>query len=151
MSAITHENPQGFFSKILELVIDRILAFTDYFLVERRVTLSETTLFLFAVSWTVWFIFKNVAGLDAVLGKALLVSALGFMSTAHFFSFFFKDLLGRAIVACGYAFLYSFLMFVGIHAGDGAPSTPTLFVFMTLSVFIAVRLFRERQEETTGE
>lgn len=129
----------------MESLIDGIIAFTDYFILRKRVTLSETTVFIFSLSWTLWFIFMGVYVSEMALTRSVWVTLFSMTTTAHFLSFFFENIIGRAYVACAYAVIWCFLTFLSAYTGSIAPAVPTLAVMTFLSVFIAVRLFRERQ------
>lgn len=135
--------PQSVFHKLFDVIIDRIILFSDYFIVKKHVTLSETTLLVFNLSWLLWF-FVGVPEPEQILSRSLIITTLGFAGTFHFASFFIENRIGRALAAALYAFVWSFLMFVYFYSGEGAPAAPTLFVMMMLSVFICVRLVRER-------
>jgi hypothetical protein len=131
---------------LMETLIDRIVLFTDYFIVQKHITLSETAMFAFSLSWTLWFVFVGVYVSEMALSRAIWATLFAMTTIAHFCSFFFKDIVGRAFVACAYAFVWCFLTLLSAYTGSVAPAVPTLFVFTFLSVFIAVRLFRERQQ-----
>lgn len=131
------------FDKFIDVIIDRIITFTDYFIVRKHVTLSEGALFAFSLSWTLWFIFMGVYISEMALSRAIWVTLFGMGTALHFASFFFKNIRGRAVVVCLYAFVWCFLTFLSLYTVSVAPAVPTLAVFTLLSIFIAVRLFRE--------
>lgn len=135
------------FERFMDSLIDGIIAFTDYFIVKKRVTLSETAIFMFSLTWTMWFLFRGVYVSEMALARSVWITLFAMTTTAHFFSFFFDNIIGRAYVACSYAVIWCFLTFLSAYTGSVAPAVPTLAVFTFLSVFIAVRLFRERQTQ----
>jgi CHASE2 domain-containing sensor protein len=126
-------------------LLDTIEAFNDYFILRKHVTLSETTMFMFSLGWTLWFVFVGVYVSELALSRAVWATLFAMSTVAHFCSFFFKDIIGRAFVASTYAVLWCFLTLLSAYTGSIAPAVPTLAVFTFLSVFVAVRLFRERQ------
>lgn len=129
----------------MESIVDAIVLFTDYFILQKKVTLSETTMFLFSFGWLLWFIFQGVYVSETALARSLWVTLFAMTTLAHLISFFFDNIIGRAYVACAYAVVWCFLTFLTAYTGSIAPAVPTLAVFTFLAVFIAVRLFRERQ------
>lgn len=131
----------------MEALIDGIIAFTDYFIIKKHVTLSETATFAFSLSWTLWFIFRGVYMSELALSRSVWITLFAMTTLAHFISFLFDNIIGRAYVACSYAVIWCFLTFLSAYSGLVAPAVPTLAVFTFLSVFIAVRLFRERQTQ----
>lgn len=135
------------FERVVEALVDGIERINDFFITKKKVTLTETMIFWFAFSWTAWFVIKGVYVSDEPVYRAIWVSLFAMMTIAHFVSFFFDDIIGRAYVACGYAFIWCFLAFLSAFTGSIAPALPTLLVFSMASVFIAVRLFRERRSQ----
>jgi hypothetical protein len=135
------------FDRFMESLIDGIIAFTDYFIIKKHVTLSETAIFVFSFTWTLWFIFMGVYVSEMALSRAVWVTLFAMTTLAHFISFFFENISARAYVACTYAVIWCFLTFLSAYTGSVAPAVPTLAVMTFLSVFIAVRLFRERQTQ----
>lgn len=131
---------------VFNALLDTIEAFNDYFILQKRVTLSETALFMFSLSWAVWFIFVGVYVSDMALSRAAWATVFSMSAIAHLGSFIFKDIFARAIIISVYAFTWCFLTLLSAYTQSTAPAVPTLFVFTFLSVFVAVRLFRERQQ-----
>lgn len=131
------------FERVVDSLIDGILAFTDYFVTQKRVTLSETALFLFTFSWSVWFLFKGVYVSEMALGRSAWTAIFLMSAVAHFLAFLMEGTLCRAIVVSLYALIFCFLTLLSYYTGSTAPAAPTLAVETFLSVFIAVRLFRE--------
>jgi hypothetical protein len=131
------------FEILVDLIVDRIVIFTDYFIVKKHVTLSETTLLCFSLAWSLWFIFRGTYVAEVTLGQEAWAVLFTVMATAHVVSFFFKNLLGRAAIATCYAVVWCFMTFFSFYTGSTVPAVPTLSVITFLSVFIAVRLFRD--------
>jgi hypothetical protein len=132
--------------RFVDMVIDRIIGFTDYFILTKHITLSETSLFSFSATWFLWICFAPGTSPEAALmSRASWATLFGIMTLSHFVTFFFADIMGRAMVSCVYACVWAFLFILTILAGSTAPAAPTLLVLTGMSVFIAVRLFRERR------
>lgn len=130
------------FERVVDSVIDGILAFTDYFVLRKRVTLSETTLFLFCLSWAIWFLFEGVYVADMALARSVWVTIFLMMSIAHLLAFVSDGIKARAWVVSLEATVLCFLALLTLYTGSIAPAVPTLAVMTFLGVFIAVRLFR---------
>lgn len=131
--------------RIIDSLIDRIIIFTDYFIVKQHITLSETVLFAMSVIRTIWF---GIFGVKMIEGQALVNHEAWFYvffaaMLAHFVSFFFTNLIYRIIALVGVAFIWCFLGSLLLFAAVESPAVPTFLAFSALSVFIAVRLVRE--------
>jgi hypothetical protein len=126
-------------------LLDTIEAFSDYFILKKRVTLSETSLFMFSLAWTVWFVFVGVYVSEMAMSRAAWATVFALATISHLISFFIKDIIVRAFVVSTYAVTWFFLMLLSAYTGSIAPAVPTLLVCTYLAVFVSVRLFRERQ------
>lgn len=130
--------------KLVDLMIGRIVAFSDYFILEKRVTLSETTVFALSLTWLLWFVFGGTFyETDTPLSRLTWVLVFATTTVTHFTGFFFKTVIARAYVMCFHAFVWGFLCILALQTLSSPPAFPTLFVFTILSSMLAVRLFRE--------
>lgn len=125
-------------------LLDTIEAFNDYFILKKRVTLSETSLFLFSLSWAVWFALVGVYVSEMAMSRAAWATVFIATTVIHLATFFFQNITGRAFIVSIYAVMWCFLTLLSAYTGSTAPAAPTLFVLTFLAVFVAVRLFRER-------
>lgn len=128
--------------RLIENLLDTIVAFSDYFVIRKRVTLSETTLFFFSFSWAVWFLAEGVYVAEMALARSAWVTIFLMMTVAHFCTFLFDGIKARAYVVSLEATVFCFLALLTAYTGSITPAFPTLAVLTFLSVFIAVRLFR---------
>lgn len=128
---------------LFEALLDTIEAFSDYFIFQKRVTLSEACLFWFSFAWTLWFICVGVYVSDSVMSRAAWTTVFMTSTTAHFFAFFAKGTKPRAYVISGYAVIWCFLTLLSLYTGSTAPAAPSLGVLTIMGVAVAVRLFRE--------
>lgn len=137
------------FECFLESLLERIERISDYFICKKHISLSEGSLFAFALFRATWFACFGVenANYDHVFGAFFWVCAFVALSAAHFAAFFLKNLKFRAFVVCAYALIWSFLMFIAAYSRTNAPAVPSFFVLTLLSIFIAVRLFREKTND----
>lgn len=131
--------------RFVDTIIDRIISFTDYFIVKQHITLSETLLFSMSVIRGFWFV---IFGVNMIQGQPIVnhdIWAYVFvlLSVAHFISFFCSTLIYRIIVACLTAFVWAFLGSLLTYTTVSSPAVPTFWAFSMLSIFIAVRLVRE--------
>lgn len=134
------------FERLMDTVINGIVAFSDYFVLQKKVTLSETTMFMFSFSWLVWFIFSAHVS-EQALAQSVWITLFTMTTLAHLISFFCGSIIARAYVACAYAVVWCFLTLLSAYTSSVAPAVPTLAVFTFAAVFIAVRLFREQQQQ----
>jgi hypothetical protein len=135
------------FERLLESLIDGIVAFREYFVIGKKMSLSETTMFLFSLSWMIWFVVVQGHVSDVVLARSVWMTLFILTTAAHFISFLFHDIIVRAYVSAVNAVIWLCLTVLSYSAGSVAPAVPTLAVFTFLSVMIAVRLFRERRAQ----
>lgn len=133
------------FESFIDLLIDRIIQFTDYFIVIQKITLSETALFAFAVARFLWILIFGVAddAYDPVFGATVWSIIFGILVIAHFISFFSKRLMIRFYIMCTHAFIWCFLTILAAWSTTKVPVVPHLSVLAGLSIFIAVRIHRE--------
>jgi hypothetical protein len=135
------------FERVIEAVVRHIVAFTDYFVTPKQITLSEATVFATSAVWLFWFVFGgSFYQFDTVLNRLSWVLIFAATTVTHFTAFFFNRMLARAYVMCFHAFVWGFLCILALQAHSSPPAFPTLFVLTCLSSAIAVRLFRESSQ-----
>lgn len=130
--------------KILDVILERIIAFSDYFIVAKHITLSETTLFAFVFSRGVW---GTIFGIHMVADNPMLSSqgwTLVFLvlGIAHFISFFLSGFRIRIITLCAYGFVWCFLALL-VAMTSYSMAIPTFLILAFLSAFLVVRLIKE--------
>lgn len=139
------------FQKIVDVLIDGIISFTDYFIVGKHVTLSEGTLFVLSAGRAIWFtIFGVNIGGSQMLTHDVWIPLFWTVSIAHVVSFFIS-LKMRIVVMMSYACLWCFLGILMLMANPSAPHVLNFFTFSVLSVFIAVRLMSDVQTDAAGD
>lgn len=133
------------FERMVDLLIDRIIQFTDYFIVVQKITLSEAALFGFSATRFVWIATVGVShdAYDPVFGTPIWVLVFGVLSLLHLVSFFSAYMMFRFYVMCLHAFVWCFLTLLAAWSGTTVPVVPNLAVITAVSIFIAVRLRRE--------
>jgi hypothetical protein len=137
----------GQFNRGLDALIDIVISFTDYFIVEQHVTLSEASLFAIAVTRTIWIIVfgVNSENYEMLWGYETWFFIYLALTLAHVAAFFTRRVFLRFLVCCGHALIWSFLSITMLMTGSRSISIPMLAVLMGLSVFIAVRLYRDKR------
>lgn len=130
--------------KFIELVFSRLEAFTDYYLVTRHITLSETSLFIFSITWLLWTVVFPIQD-ASLISRPVWPYIFGSVVFVHFFSFFLADVFVRVIVSYIYAVLWCSLLLLVLYIGVAAPVAPMLLVLTLMSVVIGFRLSRERK------
>lgn len=134
-------------SSLFTALLDTIEAFTDYFILERQISLSEAGLLMFSALWAIWFLFFGVYVSEMVLSRAAWTTAFLMSTVLHIASFFIKDTIGRGIAVSLYAIIWCFLMVLSALTGSIAPAVPTLLYATVIAVSVAIRLFKERFKE----
>lgn len=134
-----------FVETVMDLIIDRILQFTDYFIVVQKITLSESMLFSLAAFRFIWVSYFGVSNenYDPVFGTFFWSLIFGALTTAHFLSFFSKKLTSRYYVLVAHSLVWCFITILAAWSGTIAPVVPTLAIITLTSIFITVRIYRE--------
>lgn len=125
--------------RFLTGIVERIVAISDYFIFEKRISLSEGLLFLVAALRTPWFIFLGVnqPSYDYIFPDFTWILIFAGLSGAHFAAFFFKSLKFRCAVVCLYGSLWLFLAIIAGLNRTTSPAIPTLLPLAFASSFLA--------------
>lgn len=145
MNTMTKQKWELFF----EVIIDGILAFTDYFIVKKHIKLSEAALFALMLLRSVWFtVFGvNIGPATAPLSHEAWLPVFWLLTIAHLASFFIERLTFRIGVLIAYAIVWCFLAILVLLTAHTSPALPTFAVFSFVSGFIAVRLIGDWQAQ----
>lgn len=133
------------FDKLMESLIDSIMAFNE-FVVKKHVTLSELTMFLFSLGWTIYFLLGGHISEEA-LPWSVWIALFTVITLSHVVAFTFEDIGVRAVLATVVAIVWLVLAVISGYTGATHPAVPTLATFTFLSLMIAIRLFRARQQQ----
>lgn len=138
------------FGVVLEVIIDGIIAFTDYFIVRKHITLSEGILFGIGAArgfWPLIFGPSPLAGIG-VLTSAPVAIGFAILTVLHAASFFVADLRFRigAIGAASAVWLIQAVL-VGEQA-FASLAVPIFIVYSGAGAFIVVRLIKDKQAQT---
>jgi hypothetical protein len=130
---------------MLHDLIERLLDVSDYFIYEKKVSVSEGFLLLLAASRAIWYLIYGVSGgiINYVFPDAAWIILFTVQSALHLAAFFSPTTYSRALVSSSYALIWMFLFVLAVIAPQNSPAAPTFAVFALLSAFIAVRLFRD--------
>ena len=133
------------FTKIVDMLIDRIILFTDYFIVTKHITLSESGLFFLSVARAIWFSMfgVNLGPAGGPLNHEAWTPIFWLVSLFHFAGFFSSNLIYRISVLCLYGFMWCFLGLLVLQTTVTSPAVPTFLIFSLMSVFIAIRLIKD--------
>lgn len=131
--------------KFVDMIVGRIILFTDYFILQKHVSLSEASLFIFCCTWALWLMAADVTLSAGIIGRYTWIFIFSVLAVAHFTAFLIGNVGSRACIAALYAAVWLFLAIITIHARLPAPAAPTLLVLSLMSIFISVRLFREHR------
>lgn len=138
----------GVINRMVEFIIDRIVAFTDYFVVTKHVTLSETALFCLSLLLSAWIgVFGlGTTSLEVVGSAGVWFGVFFFLSLFHFATFLAESRLWRTVAVCLHAMVWCFVAVLSILDGARSASLPGLIVLVFTSTFIAVRLYRDKMQ-----
>lgn len=138
----------------LDQLASWVVKFTDHYILDRRITLSEGFLFVTFLVCSMWFTAFGVSFTGALrngFAGDFWVPIFWVLTIAHFASFFFKNLHPRAIIVGIYAVVWSFVAILLLMVGDlSSPAIPTYLAFAWLAVCISVRLTQERKGRVVG-
>lgn len=135
------------FNRGVDALIDIVISFTDYFIVEQHVTLSEAALFAIAITRAIWIpIFGvNNTNYELLGGETIWFFIYLTLTISHMAAFFTRRVFIRFMVCCFHSFIWLFLSLIMLMSGSRSVAVPMLMVLMGLSVFIAVRLYRDKR------
>lgn len=130
-------------NKIIDLILDRIMTFSDYYLVKKHVTLSESAIFLLSLTRAIWFSIFGVRDIyyDMLWSDGIWVIIYTTITLLHFGTFFVENLMPRAMVLFINAFVWLFLAVLAISFGNRSPVITTAIILSLLCIFIGVRLY----------
>lgn len=138
--------------RYVDLVVDRIIMFTDYFIITRHVTLSETTLFSLGVVRGVWqFIFGTGDMYGVTIIQTPYIAAMFCIVAALHIASFFISSKFRVAMVFAYGFLWAFLGILYAFTVFPSVAVPKFFILALLAVFIGYRLLKDDDgKETDG-
>ena len=135
-----------YLERLFDIILDRIVIFTDYFIIHKKITLSETFLFVFSICWAIWLgLFSAQSTYNRVWTSGVWSIIFSVTSLSHFVTFFLTP-KARAFTVSLHAFVWCFLAILAMHSGTTSTAIPSLWMLSMLSVFVAVRLFRENAD-----
>lgn len=135
------------FSRFIDTLIDSIIKFSDYFLIEKHVTLSEGTLIAVSFGRAVWFSIFGVQMIDGIISHGGWTFVFIGITLVHFLTFFADNLWYRIMANALQALLWCTLAILASMTYFSSPTVPTFVVFSLTAVFIAVRLMRDRRTQ----
>lgn len=134
------------FNNIIDVLIDRIIAFSDYFIIKEHLSLSEGFLFGLCAIRGFWPLLIGSASLydNRFIATPIIAAVIAALSVGHLIALFFSAIKIRIAVICMYGFVWGFLGILFAMTNPSSISVPIFAVNALLSAFIAVRLIRER-------
>lgn len=137
-------------NRLIDLLIDRIVMFSDYFIIKKHITLSEAAIFAFSFSRAVWFGIFGVRDVsyDMLWGDYTWFGIYSALTISHFVTFFIENKLPRAVVLFLNAFLWSFLGILAYLSGNQSPAITGLGILSLLCIFIGVRLYLDKHRNS---
>ena len=135
------------FNKFLDKLVEKILAFEDYFFRFNTLRLSELYLFTQSVLWFVWFLIFDTANSSPVykymFSQWLWAIAFGCFAGAHLWGVLMNSQRVRSIIVTGYGVLWFVWGSIASYAAIASTATPTMFNLCLLSIAVAVHLSRK--------
>lgn len=128
-------------NKVLDFILDRILAFTDYFIVAKYVSLSEGALLAFAYLRSLWYvIFGYHSDFNSFLPGYAWTTIFVVLSVFHTATFFAINTRYRRWALIGHAHVYCVLGALAVFDRISTPEIPGYIVLTFLSLFLYIRL-----------
>lgn len=135
---------QFFFSRLIDAIVERILAFEDYFCRFNALRLSELYLFAQSASWFIWFLIFKVEGSSPVfqymVSETFWTALFGTLSATHLAGVFFGGERWRSRVVTAYALVWFLWSAIASYAEAAPTGTPTMFNLSVLSIAVAIHL-----------
>lgn len=134
--------PMKYLDMLFDLIIDRIIAFTDYFIIAKKVTLSETIIFSLIVTRAFWLALVDVVQpYETIFSNQVWLYIYSIAAILHFVAYFLTTKF-RGIAVCIHSFILCFLLSVAVYGQVRSFAIPSLSVLVISGIFIAVRLLR---------
>ncbi len=133
-----------YFERLFDLFIDRLILITDYFVLTKKITLTEMLIFWLSVTRAIWSVFVEVdSPYNMVMSNMAWMWVYLAVSVIHTFTFF-RTTQARAYAVCLQAVVWCTLGWLAAASASPSFALPTAVVFAMGSAFVAVRLFREK-------
>lgn len=133
--------------KFIESLTDLVIRVEDYWVFERKVSISELILFGILAGWLIWFAIFDIKNSSAVFAnlksEMFWVVVISVLLTIHLLGGIYKNLLVRLITCFLYALFWFIWFFIGLTARASSPFVPTIFALLVMSCFLCVRLLDE--------
>lgn len=129
--------------KYLDFILDNIIKISDYFLIEKYITLSESILFFAALTRAIWFSAFGVQMYSLPSNNDIWIPVFLTVSIVHFATFFLSNLWYRSLALIFHAFIWCLLAILSATHNPQSPAFPTFIILALTAVFIAVRIRRQ--------
>ncbi len=138
------DKEMSYFERLFDLFIDRLILITDYFILSKRLSLTEMMIWWVALLRGVWSVFVEVdSPYNMVMSNMAWMWVYLAVSVIHTFTFF-RTTRERAYAVCLQAVVWCTLGWLAAVSASPSFALPTAVVFAMGSAFVAVRLFREK-------
>lgn len=133
-------------------IVLRILHIADFYIYQKRVTLSESVLLALVVVRAVRATIYGVPGtvMESLFTDTTWMLIFGLLAVFHCLSFAARSLWPRVIVAFANVALWGFLAALGIMAYPLLPGAGDTIVFAILAALLTAKLYNEIGEPVTN-
>lgn len=128
-------------------IIDGIIAFTDHFIVRKRITLSEGALFLIGAARGFWPLLFGYSALtiSEILTSPVVTGLFAAITVLHLFSFFIGNLWFRIAAMAMSSTLWCVLGMLVAQSSFASLAVPSFMIFTIAGAFIVIRLIKDQQ------
>lgn len=135
---------------LLDVVIEMLVNFEDY-IVFNRISLSECFFFIIASARAVWFTIFGAESQDIsyYFSNIVWIAVFAATTVAHFAGFIFRRVRLRIFALYIHAVIWLFLAVLAVFSQTTAPAVPTFIPFLIFSLFLIVRLSRDRSTDAS--
>lgn len=137
------EKEMNYFERLFDLFLDRLLLITDYFILTKRVSLTEMLIWWLSLTRAIWTLFVDVESpYNMMMSNTVWMWIYIIVTVAHIAAFTMTHKI-RAYAVCLQALVWCMLAWLAAMSHSQSFALPTMITMTLGSVFVAVRLFRE--------
>lgn len=130
-------------SELTRVILRKFDAWSDFFIADQEVTLSEFGLILLAGSRSIWAAiwFFGLGCTACERSIELWISVFGALATTHVMALFVHSIHFRAVIGALHAFVWAVLMIYALLVNPSSPTVAVSFSFTIFASFVSSKLF----------
>lgn len=137
--------PMTYFERLFDIFLDRLIIISDYFILTKKISLTEMAIWWLSVSRTIWLMFVEVESPYNMMMENGTWLWIYLTTTAIHTVTFFLTQKARAFAVCLQGFVWCMLGWLAVMSHSRSFTLPTVIVLTLASVAVAVKLFRDKE------